>query len=145
MPVRSPLDLPDLTSIYTDLPDPLALLRPPPSPRSRPDLPADARAPLSPAGLTPTIFLVGAVFLYQIQFFVLVVVVAWLLAFLYWYCTALTGFRLDYLNLRWLPVLLVSAGVASLIVLLFIAVPRVSTGLDARHCLAPSTAQRFLT
>ncbi len=43
--VRSPLDLPDLTSIYTDLPDPLALLRPPPSPRSRPDLPADARAP----------------------------------------------------------------------------------------------------
>ena len=32
---------------------------------------ADERAPLSPAGLTPTIFLVGAVFLYQIQFFVL--------------------------------------------------------------------------
>ena len=89
---------------------------------------ADARAPLSPAGLTPTIFLVGAVFLYQIQFFVLLLVVAWLLAFLYWYCTALTGFRLDNLNLRWLPVLLVSAGVASLIVLLFIAVPRVSTG-----------------
>ena len=89
---------------------------------------ADERAPLSPAGLTPTIFLVGAVFLYQIQFFVLLLVVAWLLAFLYWYCTALTGFRLDNLNLRWLPVLLVSAGVASLIVLLFIAVPRVSTG-----------------
>ena len=85
-------------------------------------------APLSPAGLTPTIFLVGAVFLYQIQFFVLLVVVAWLLAFLYWYCTALTGFRLENLNLRWLPVLLVSAGTASLIVLLFIAVPRVSTG-----------------
>ena len=89
---------------------------------------ADERAPLSPAGLTPTIFLVGAVFLYQIQFFVLLLVVAWLLAFLYWYCTALTGFRLDNLNLRWLPVLLVSAGVASLIVLLFVAVPRVSTG-----------------
>ena len=89
---------------------------------------ADERAPLSPAGLTPTIFLVGAVFLYQIQFFVLLLVVAWLLTFLYWYCTALTGFRLDNLNLRWLPVLLVSAGVASLIVLLFVAVPRVSTG-----------------
>ena len=89
---------------------------------------ADERAPLSPAGLTPTIFLVGAVFLYQIQFFVLLLVVAWLLAFLYWYCTSLTGFRLDNLNLRWLPVLLVSGGVAALIVLLFIAVPRVSTG-----------------
>ena len=86
------------------------------------------RAPLSPAGLTPTIFLVGAVFLFQIQFFVLLFVVAWLLAFLFWYCTALTGFRLDALNLRWVPVLLLSGGVAALIVVLFIAVPRVSTG-----------------
>lgn len=85
-------------------------------------------APLSPAGLTPTIFLVGAVFLFQIQFFILLLVVAWLLAFLFWYCTALTGFRLDALKLRWLPVLLASGGVAALIVVLFIAVPRVSTG-----------------
>ena len=83
---------------------------------------------LSPAGLTPTIFLVGAVFLFQIQFFVLLLVVLWLLAFLAWFCMALTGFRLDTLTLRWLPVLLISAGVAGLIVALFIAVPRVSTG-----------------
>ena len=83
---------------------------------------------LSPAGLTPTIFLVGSVFLFQIQFFILLLVVLWLLAFLAWYCMALTGFRLDTLSLRWLPVLLISAGVAALIVLLFIAVPRLSTG-----------------
>ena len=38
----------------------------------------------------PDDFLVGAVFLYQVGF-VLLLVVAWLLAFLYW-CTALTGF-----------------------------------------------------
>ena len=52
----------------------------------------------------------------------------WLLAFLAWFCMALTGFRLDTLSLRWLPVMLVSAGVAGLIVALFIAVPRISTG-----------------
>ena len=83
---------------------------------------------LSPAGLTPTIFLVGTVFLFQIQFFVLLLVVVWLLAFLAWFCMALTGFRLETLSLRWLPVMLISAGVAGLIVALFIAVPRVSTG-----------------
>ena len=86
------------------------------------------KARLSPAGLTPTIFLVGSIFLFQIQFFVLLAVVVWLLAFLLWYCMALTGFRLEALTLRWLPVLMISAGVAGLIVLLFIAVPRLSTG-----------------
>ena len=86
-------------------------------------------AALSPAGLTPTIVLVGSVFLYQIQFFVLLLVVIWLLAFLLWYCMALTGFRLDSLTLRWVPVLLLSVAVASVIVALFIAVPRVSTGV----------------
>ena len=83
---------------------------------------------LSSAGLTPTIFLVGSVFLFQIQFAVLLLVVIWLLAFLLWYCMALTGFRLDALRLRLGPVLLLSTGVAALIVLLFIAVPRISTG-----------------
>ena len=86
------------------------------------------RARLSPAGLTPTIFLVGSIFLFQIQFFVLLAVVVWLLAFLLWYCVALTGFRLEALTLRWFPVLMISTGVAGLIVLLFIAVPRLSTG-----------------
>ena len=86
------------------------------------------KARLSPAGLTPTIFLVGSIFLFQIQFFVLLAVVAWLLAFLLWFCMALTGFRLEALTLRWLPVLMISAAVAGLIVLLFIAAPRLSTG-----------------
>ena len=83
---------------------------------------------LSPAGLTPTIFLVGSVFLFQIQFAILLLVVIWLLAFLLWYCMALTGFRLDALSIRWGPVVLLSAGVAAVIVLLFLAVPRISTG-----------------
>lgn len=87
-----------------------------------------AQQTLSPAGLTPTIFLVGSVFLFQIQFAILLLVMIWLLAFLLWYCMALTGFRLDALSLRPGPVLLLSAGVAALIVLLFIAVPRISTG-----------------
>jgi len=92
------------------------------------ETPLQAAPALSPAGLTPTIFLVGSVFLFQIQFFVLLLVVLWLLAFLAWFCMALTGFRLDTLSFRWLPVMLVSAGVAGLIVALFIAVPRISTG-----------------
>ena len=83
---------------------------------------------LSPAGLTPTIFLVGAVFLYQIQFFILLLVMLWLLVFLLWYCMALTGFRLDSLRVRWLPVIGISTVIAALIMVLFIAVPRVSTG-----------------
>ena len=91
--------------------------------------PTQPGAALSPAGLTPTIFLVGSVFLYQIQFFVLLLVVIWLLAFLLWYCMALTGFRLDSLTLRWVPVLFLSAAVAAIIVALFIAVPRISTGV----------------
>ena len=86
-------------------------------------------APLSPAGLTPTIFLVGAVFLYQIQFAILMLVIVWLLAFLLWYCMALTGFRLDALRVRWVPVIAISTGTAALIVVLFVAVPRVSTGV----------------
>lgn len=84
--------------------------------------------PLSPAGLTPTIFLVGAVFIYQIQFIVLLLLVIWLLSFLLWYCMALTGFRLDRISLRWVPVLSVSVLVAGVIVVLFTLVPRIDTG-----------------
>ena len=89
---------------------------------------ADDPRPLSPAGLTPTIFLVGAVFIYQIQFIVLLLLVIWLLSFLLWYCTALTGFRLDSITLRWVPVLAVSTIIAGVIVLLFTLVPRIDTG-----------------
>ncbi len=100
----------------------------------------DHRA-LSPAGLTPTIFLVGAVFIYQIQFVVLLLLVIWLLSFLLWYCMALTGFRLETISLRWLPVLGVSTIIAAVIVALFTLVPRIDTGFipgfaDAKQQIA---------
>ena len=83
---------------------------------------------ISPAGLCPTIFLVGAVFIYQTQFFILLALVAWLLAFLLWFTMALTGFRLDRLSIRWMPILLGSFLSAFVIVALFSVIPRINTG-----------------
>ena len=84
--------------------------------------------PLSPAGLTITIFLVGSVFIYQTQFFVLLGMIAWLLSFLLWFTMALTGFRLSDLSVRWLPVIGLSAAAATVIVVLFTLLPRLDTG-----------------
>jgi len=83
---------------------------------------------LSPAGLTITIFLVGSVFIYQTQFFVLLGMIIWLLSFLLWFTMALTGFRLTDLSVRWLPVIGLSAAAATIIVLLFTLLPRLDTG-----------------
>ena len=83
---------------------------------------------LSPAGLCPTIFVAGSVFIFQSQFIVLLGLVAWLLSFLLWFATALTGFRLASLSVRWLPILGGSALTAIVIVLLFTTIPRLSTG-----------------
>ena len=83
---------------------------------------------ISPAGLCPTIFLVGAVFIYQTQFFVLLALVAWLLAFLLWFTMALTGFRLDTLTIRWAPIIMGSFLAAFVIVALFSVIPRINTG-----------------
>jgi len=55
---------------------------------------------LSPAGLCPTIFLAGSVFIFQTQFIILLGLVAWLLSFLLWFTTALTGFRLSNISIR---------------------------------------------
>lgn len=88
----------------------------------------DEKEPLSPAGLCPTIFVAGSVFIFQSQFIVLLGLVAWLLAFLLWFTTALTGFRLSMLSVRWLPILAGSAACAAVIVLLFTFIPRLSTG-----------------
>ena len=88
----------------------------------------DDKEPLSPAGLCPTIFVAGSVFIFQSQFIVLLGLVAWLLAFLLWFTTALTGFKLSMLSVRWLPILAGSAACAALIVLLFTFIPRLSTG-----------------
>ena len=84
--------------------------------------------PLSPAGLTITIFLVGSVFIYQTQFIILLGMIAWLLSFLLWFTMALTGFRLTDLSVRWLPIIGLSAAAASLIVVMFILLPRIDTG-----------------
>ena len=83
---------------------------------------------VSPAGLCPTIFVAGSVFIFQSQFIVLLGLVAWLLSFLLWFATALTGFRLASLSVRWLPILGGSALTAIVIVLLFTTIPRLSTG-----------------
>jgi LPXTG-motif cell wall-anchored protein len=85
-------------------------------------------AELSPAGLTPTIFLVGAVFLYQMQFFILLSVIIWLLVFLFWLAITRTGYRLDAVRVRWLPVIGMSGGMAALIILMFVAIPRITSG-----------------
>ena len=83
---------------------------------------------ISPAGLCPTIFLVGSVFIYQTQFFILLALVAWLLAFLLWFTMALTGFRLDRLTIRWMPIIIGSFLSAFVIVALFSVIPRINTG-----------------
>ena len=82
----------------------------------------------SPAGLCPTIFLAGSVFIFQSQFIILLGLVAWLLSFLLWFTTALTGFRLSSISVRWIPILAGSVLTAAVIVFLFTFVPRLSTG-----------------
>ena len=86
------------------------------------------KRPLSPAGLTVTIFLVGSVFIYQTQFIILLALIAWLLSFLLWFAMALTGFSLSDIKVRWLPVVSLSVIAAGLIVFLFTVIPRIDTG-----------------
>ena len=88
----------------------------------------DDTVKISPAGLCPSIFLAGSVFIFQSQFIVLLGVVAWLLSFLLWFATALTGFRLSALSVRWVPILAGSVATAVVIVSLFTLIPRLSTG-----------------
>ena len=83
---------------------------------------------ISPAGLCPTIFLAGSVFIFQTQFIVLLGLVAWLLGFLLWFATALTGWQLSRVSVRWIPIIAGSAATAFVIVALFSIIPRLSTG-----------------
>ena len=83
---------------------------------------------ISPAGLCPTIFLAGSVFIFQSQFIILLGLVAWLLSFLLWFTSALTGFRLSSISVRWVPIIAGSAVTAAMIVTLFTFIPRLSTG-----------------
>lgn len=84
---------------------------------------------IAPVGLTPTIFLVGSVFIFHIQFFVLLLMFVWLLGFLMWYSMAYAGWSLRDLRIRWLRLLALSLGASSVIVLIFALVPKIDTGM----------------
>ena len=84
---------------------------------------------ISPVGLPPTIFLVGSVFIFHIQFFVLLLIFVWLLGFLMWFSMTYASWSLNDLRIRWLRLLALSLGSSSLIVLIFALVPKIDTGM----------------
>ena len=53
---------------------------------------------ISPVGLPPTIFLVGSVFIFHIQFFILLLMFVWLLGFLMWFSMTYAGWSLNDLR-----------------------------------------------
>ena len=83
---------------------------------------------LSPVGLTPTIFLVGSVFIFHIQFFILLLVFIWLLGFLMWFSMTFAGWSLKDIRIRWRMLAAVSIGGSGLVVLIFALVPKIDTG-----------------
>ena len=84
---------------------------------------------ISPVGLPPTIFLVGSVFIFHIQFFILLLMFVWLLGFLMWFSMTYAGWSLNDLRIRWLRLLSLSLGASSLIVVIFALVPKIETGM----------------
>ena len=83
---------------------------------------------LSPVGLTPTIFLVGSVFIFHIQFFILLLIFIWLLGFLMWFSMTFAGWSLNDIRIRWGMLAAVSLGGSGLVVLIFALVPKIDTG-----------------
>ena len=83
---------------------------------------------LSPVGLTPTIFLVGSVFIFHIQFFILLLIFIWLLGFLMWFSMTFAGWSLKDIRIRWKMLAAVSLGGSGLVVLIFALVPKIDTG-----------------
>ena len=83
---------------------------------------------LSPVGLTPTIFLVGSVFIFHIQFFILLLIFVWLLGFLMWFSMTFAGWTLKDIRIRWKMLAAVSIGGSGLVVLIFALVPKIDTG-----------------
>ena len=83
---------------------------------------------LSPVGLTPTIFLVGSVFIFHIQFFILLLIFIWLLGFLMWFSMTFAGWSLKDIRIRWGMLAAVSLGGSGLVVLIFALVPKIDTG-----------------
>ena len=92
---------------------------------------------ISPVGLTPTIFLVGSVFIFHIQFFILLLVFIWLLGFLMWFSMTYAGWQLKDLRIRWGMMLATAIGGSSLVVLIFALVPKIDTGAIPSFARAP--------
>lgn len=92
---------------------------------------------IAPVGLTPTIFLVGSVFIFHIQFFILLLIFIWLLGFLMWFSMIYAGWTLKDLRIRWGRLLAVSIGGSSVIVLIFALIPKIDTGAIPSFARAP--------
>ena len=92
---------------------------------------------ISPVGLTPTIFMVGSVFIFHIQFFILLLVFIWLLGFLTWFSMTYAGWRLKDLRIRWMALAATSLGGSALVVLIFALVPKIDTGAIPSFARAP--------
>ena len=113
------------------------MLKPPPSAsfywhagaRPAAQLAARRRAGHLAGRSAPTIFLVGSVFIFHIQFFILLLMFVWLLGFLMWFSMTYAGWSLNDLRIRWLRLLAVSLGASSLIVVIFALVPKIETGM----------------
>lgn len=83
---------------------------------------------LSPVGLPPTIFMVGSVFIFHIQFFVLLLIFIWLLGFLLWFSMTYAGWSLKDIQIRWLRLMATSLGASAAAVLIFALLPKIDTG-----------------
>lgn len=92
---------------------------------------------ISPVGLTPTIFMVGSVFIFHIQFFILLLVFIWLLGFLMWFSMTYAGWNLKDLRIRWGMLAATSLGGSALVVLIFALVPKIDTGAIPSFARAP--------
>ncbi|MCE2517587.1 MAG: DUF3488 domain-containing protein [Alphaproteobacteria bacterium] len=92
---------------------------------------------IAPVGLTPTIFLVGSVFIFHIQFFILLLIFIWLLGFLMWFSMIYAGWSLKDLRIRWGRLLAVSIGGSSVIVMIFALIPKIDTGAIPSFARAP--------
>jgi len=83
---------------------------------------------ISPTGLAPTIFLVGSVFIFHAQFYVLIFLVAWLLGFLLWFSMIYAGWSTQSLRIHWLGFLGLAFLASVVTVLIFALVPKIKTG-----------------
>ena len=92
---------------------------------------------IAPVGLTPTIFLVGSVFIFHIQFFVLLLIFIWLLGFLMWFSMIYANWSLKDLRIKWGRLLAVSIGGSSVIVLIFALIPKIDSGAIPSFARAP--------